>query len=69
MQISNNETARDIVNRCKAIFNLKSTSSTTTDTSDQNNNLNDYQLWFKTGHSEPLIPLIGKLKQILCFFF
>jgi hypothetical protein len=62
LQISNNETARDIVNRCKSIFNLKTSSSSTTDSSDQNNNnFNDYQLWFKTGHNEPLIPLIGKL--------
>ena len=50
-----NETSQDIVNRCKSLFNLKST--------ENNNNdqkiISDYQLWLKTNNNEPLIPLIG----------
>jgi hypothetical protein len=48
VQIKANETAQEIVNRCKGLFNL------------ENNIENNYQLWLKTGKNEPLIPLIGK---------
>lgn len=48
VQIKANETAQEIVNRCKTLFNL------------ENNIENNYQLWLKTGKNEPLIPLIGK---------
>jgi hypothetical protein len=54
VQVRPYETALEIVNRCKYLFNLDSTPP-----SDNNTN-SVYQLWLKTGKSEPLIPLIGK---------
>lgn len=80
MQVRTNETAQEIVDRCKYLFGLEaspkqeqqSKSQSTAEEPQQQNNTMDtkttaatpncsYQLWLKTGKSEPLIPLIGKL--------
>ena len=58
VQVKANETAQEIVNRCKHLFNLE-TSNQNTNTNDLDLNNSCYQLWLKTGKSEPLIPLIG----------
>jgi hypothetical protein len=54
VQVTINETSQDIVNRCKSLFNLKSTEN-----SNDQKIISDYQLWLKTNNNEPLIPLIG----------
>ena len=58
VQVKSSETAQELVNRCKHLFNLD-----TLDCSTQTSTLqasNSYQLWLKTTKNEPLIPLIGK---------
>ena len=49
VQVKPNETAEEIVNRCKYLFNLDSPENSST-----------YQLWLKTGKNEPILPLTGK---------
>lgn len=84
MQVRTNETAQEIVDRCKYLFGLEASpkqeqqpkSQSAAEKPQLNNKMDtktttatpscSYQLWLKTGKSEPLIPLIGKLK--LSFF-
>ena len=57
MQVKPNETAKEIVNRCRHLFNLDSEES-------QDKTNSDYQLWLKTGKNDPLMPLKGKSLKI-----
>ena len=79
-----NETAQDIVNRCKSLFNLESPPAIITGPQSIEESITDsvvvnkdsslktsncvYQLWLKAGKNEPLIPLIGNYYLILFFF-
>lgn len=59
VQVKANETAQEIVNRCKHLFNLESSENSNEQTANQPLTSN-YQLWLKTSKNEPLIPLIGR---------
>jgi len=67
VQINTYDTAQDIVNRCKYLFNLEDNlnNNFNSDSLKENQNNNNYQLWLKTGDNEPLIPLIGKFFTII----
>ena len=73
-----NETAQEIVERCKYLFGLEAPQSQSNSQELQSQPMDiqqnqqaqeghkltpncSYQLWLKTGKSEPLIPLIGKI--------
>lgn len=58
VQVKSNETAVQIVDRCKSLFNLPS---------DTRRADNSYQLWLKISANEPLIPLIGWIFDYFVF--
>ncbi|CAF0901665.1 unnamed protein product, partial [Brachionus calyciflorus] len=63
VQVKSNETAQDIVNRCKNLFNLEKYNNEFFSTNDFESSFltpsASYQLWLKNSKNEPLIPLIG----------
>lgn len=64
VQVKANETAQEIVNRCKVLFNLETNENINESNSTSSFSCSpSYQLWLKTSKNEPLIPLIGNKKH------